>query len=254
MKQYVLLLGLLLLALGCAQQQYECPDGTMVASEDDCPAPDEPDEPTTGPEESDMTNDSGPATPEQPEETTAPISIDEEVEAMISEAEDRVNSFSYVLARPGTTERLNTYRVRGDRAVIELERLPDFKISQPFSHVYVDLADDEATGYCAAESTIWCPDGVTEHDADYDDYYMRTPYQWLTSLQTATVKGNGPQLQKRSTQEVTFTTTHGTSGTMYVLDYYNLPAKVELEDGRVFEYREISINSVSEEDVTPPSV
>ncbi len=252
-KHIALFIGFALLVTACSGgTQYVCPDGTTVSDRANCPPQDtqdetdttdqapsqQPDQEQTEPEQ-DQTD-----TPSQDEETETDteesLSIDDRTQELFDEGRDRIDSIRYKYDG-------DVYHVRGNKIKVALEQETNYKETQPYSHVYINKETGEATGVCEADDDTWCPE-TTVHDADADNYYLRTPMDWIEAVKGATYEGNGMQLQKRSTHKISFDTGE-TEGTMYLLNYYNIPAKIELPD-RTINYQEIATNSVKEEDVT----
>lgn len=251
----------------CSQgQQYECSDGTMVSDKSECPETtpeegtedmneetDQTDTQNEQPEEQTDTsdeNESSPAPQEEEEQEVDTKDIGSDVKEMISTMEEKVNSYSYVYVGPPENRPARKYYVKGNTIVVELEEKEENKKAN-MTHVYLNTETKEATASCESRDTSWCPDGAVPSSVDYEDYYIKTPYQWFTSLKTATHTGNGPSYEGRSTEIVEFAT-DSKSGEMQVLAFYSIPGKIEFDDGSTIAFRDLSVNSVSDDRVTKP--
>lgn len=261
-----LMLGILALVLaGCGQKQYVCEDGTTVQDPSQCPGQEDMEEQPAADQEQPEQEET-PAAPEDPDTTEETIeegqpaeegqevekSISSEVQGLIDSAED-VSSYSFVYSGPGLPQ--HTYYVKGDMVVVELKKATDYKLSQNFTHVYIDTSTSEAMAYCNVDDKNRCPNGIQSHGSvDMDEYYVKTPLDWLKSLQTAETLGGGPQFEQRNTVRVDFTAEDGTSGEIHALDFYGLPGRVKMDDGTVIEFKDLSIGNVADDKITPPEV
>ncbi len=240
----VLLFGLitsLLILAACGQQQQAPPEESI-------PEQEEPEEETQEPE-----NATPPAPPQQEENETEKATIDSEVKDMIKKVENNVNSFSYTYVGPPNNKPQRTYKVVGNTIKVDLPQPRDKTRAPSFTHVYLDTNTKTAVGWCEKRDLNRCPNGTVKYtDVDYDQYYKKTPYQWLKDIKSATYKGSGPQYESRATLSVEFTTEDDRSGEMRIVEFYGLPGKITLDNGDTIEFRDLSINSLDEEDVAQP--
>ncbi|MFC1648466.1 hypothetical protein ACFL1B_03320 [Nanoarchaeota archaeon] len=239
MKYAIFAICLLLVFAACTQQAQQ----EQVIDEPD--EPEAQDEPEMQPEE--------PQIEPEPEVEPEPVKeINADVQAMIDKANEKVKSLSFVYVGPPENLPVNTYTIKGDMMVVELLQATDSKLSQTFTHVY--MQGNSAKTYCNVNEMDRCPDGVKYHGiTDPAEYAVMTPMDWLDAIVTAESLGNGPMYEKQQTTKVKFTTADA-SGEMYVMDFYALPGKVILDDGSEIEFRDLSVNSVKDEDVAEPKL
>jgi len=252
----IILVVLLLIIVACSKQQYVCPNGSTVDNVADCPKPEVKVEAEEQVKEEvkevvQETTVNIPLAPE-PEVEEAVTNIDDKSQELIDKVE-KVKSFSFVYVGPPENLPKDTYYVKGNLMKVELLKATDHKLTQDFTSVYIDTDSNSAVGYCEAREISRCPEGVKVYPGlDPDDYTVKTPYQWLKSIVTGEYLGNGPQFEKKATSKIKFTTNDGVSGEMYVIDFHALPGRVVLDDGSKYEFRDLSVNSVKDADVTFP--
>ncbi|MFC1648955.1 hypothetical protein ACFL1B_05885 [Nanoarchaeota archaeon] len=244
MKPYLILM----LFLVACSTQYVCPDGSVVSDAATCPVIEaEPVVEETVPEEVPVEVE---AEEEEVVEEEPEYVIAEEVQVFMQSAPKRVQSMKFLHVGPPDFLPQDIYFVKGDKMKVEILRATDHKLSQDFTHVYLDASDKSATGYCEIIEVDRC-EALQDHSwtVDYDEFHIMTPLDWLFSIQSAEYDGGGPTFENRKTHRVKFTSEYG-SGIMSILDFYAIPALIMLDDGNRIEFRDLEVNTVTDADIT----
>ena len=234
-----LFVGLLLIA-SCVPvaKLYDCPDGTKVTNPAACPAPKQP---------------IGVNTQEQPtipKETQPPVPvkgvITDTAQALFSKF-TKVTSlqFSYVESPAVLPD--NFYYVTKDKMKITLSMKSKYDDTNWYDNVYLDLADKIGFAYC--ENKVLCkPENLNRaFNVDYSKYIIQTPFDWMARITAANLTGRSKNLESRNSIEVYFEI-NGTSGTMFVDDFFSVPLYVFFE-GKTYEFRDLMVNEVKDTDL-----
>ena len=248
---WVLILAAVLLA-GCVQQ-YVCPDGTtLVNNPSQCPPAEEPEEEPQEQvveepviEEPEIND-----TPEEPEVVEETMTLEKEVHDMITQAYKRVESYKFLYVGPPEGVPQDIYSVRGDMAKVLVMKATDHYISQPYTHIVLDMDEETARAICEATEANRCEEGFKDLGrVPYDEWKVKFPMEWLDEIEGAEYMGKGPRFEDRETEKIRFET-QDASGVMHLIKFYYIPARVILDDGTEYEYRDLSMNTLSEKDVT----
>ncbi len=254
-----IILAAIILVTGCAPiaKYYVCPDGSQVASPEQCKdatRPESAEEETGGEIE---------VTIEEPDEETAeegtaeqesaPVEkiFSEEAQALFSKA-DKAQILKYTYAETPSTLPENTYTVSRQRMKVELENRYRYSQDESYDTVYLDLESRTATGYCEHRDRAMCPEPNKEYDAEYDKYYYKTPFEWLESITSAELTGRSEQVNGRTGIEVSFSINRE-QGEMLVDSFYGVPLEMDYQDVK-YEFRNIEVNIAKQEDLTHTEV
>ncbi|MBR9692419.1 hypothetical protein GOV07_00630 [Candidatus Woesearchaeota archaeon] len=241
---------LLFFIIGCAAQSVNCPDGSTVATEADCPLPPMPDPIEDVPDVPDE-----PVAPEEPQVMDADV-------LALFERSSKVNSVSFIYTgteKVGTDEAQitkRTYTVLGDKVRVDIPVPPQYSPDTFADLVYLDLTTKTATGFCTEGKNCMTPQ---PREASYNDYKITTPIAWLGQVPTnAYIKGN-KQFDGKTQMTIIRYEKDGLYFEMLVQPHYGMPVSVgayktsNLGDMVWrYEYRDVAYNLVKEADVTPP--
>lgn len=233
----VIALALLMVACMPVAQYYVCPDGHQVLDPKNCEQPLAPEAPAS----------------EEPQEPTAtepaPIIVKEitpEAQELLDKSTKVVTvRFSYFESIDPYVEDL--YFASRDRMKIELKNKAVFTSSDSYDTVYYDFSGLNAFGYCERQSRETCPDKNKRVSLDYDDYLIKTPFDWLKSIDRAELTGKSKMIDRTPVKEISFQS-GGKSGTMFLDSFYGMPFAVNYE-GVDYEFKGLAINTGSVEDL-----
>lgn len=164
-----------------------------------------------------------------------------------------IKSYSFNLAPLPQRAGDLRYFVRGSKAKILLVRqLPMDGWSA--DTVFIDYETNTATAYCL---TLSCKKEQHKSSVEFEPYAIKLPVQWLDEVKYAT-KVKALQYNSRPNTVVTWQ-----NGALYYeayLDnYYGFPQRVAIANDKEqsdivggYEYQEMTFNTVTEADVTPP--
>lgn len=114
--------------------------------------------------------------------------------------------------------------------------------------VYVDAATKTATGYCEDNRLTHCPDPERKFPVPYENYAIKTPYQWLKEIQYG-ILSEGEKINDRMTKKISYSK-DGIVYEQWIDTYSGLPMRVRLTDSKggqsMYEFRHVNINSVTD--------
>ncbi|HLD79363.1 MAG TPA: hypothetical protein VJA18_02290 [Candidatus Nanoarchaeia archaeon] len=211
-KIFTLLLVVFFLA-GCTPTQYVCPDGSTVENVELCPKPQQPVE----------------------------LKIPPEIEEILAKTSN-VKSISYTyrrLDRP--TENVLQFWIKGPIVKRELPVQTEVYQKNEMDVVTFNIIDKTATAYC--ESKKFCIKIGEIGPVDYDQYYIKTPFEWREEIISAE-KITEEIIEKRKV----WLLKANDDVLMWVDTYYGLPLRVEVGSER-HEFEEFVFNAVKDEEV-----
>jgi hypothetical protein len=227
---YVMLVVLLFAVSACVQQTVETQ-----------PKPQEPAEANV-PSETTVTEEA-PEIQKVPEDAKEAKEISPEVKELLSKADTRIQSLQYSYNGPETGDFLYNFYVKGGN----IKYIPSYtnKVykagEDPWDTIYINKEVKTAETYCDDRT---CQIKGKISDLDYDEYYIQTPLDWLSQIESAE-KVSEEQIEKRSTWKISTN-----KGTMWIDTYYGIPMKID-SDGTVYEFQKMSFNTLKDEDVVP---
>jgi len=262
-KTLLVVLAILVLIIACAPQEAPAPaepavkaDKTVVEKEVSTPEPAAP-EAEEAPEPAAPVPAPAPEPEPKPVPTVEAKEMSAEMKDLLSKADKKVQSFSYLYADPMTEGRyLDTYNIKGSKIRVDLFPTDPYIIDDYFDTVYLDAADKSATARCEEEKR--CMSHNTDNtgkvfEASFDDFYKKTPYEWLKEVTYAEIVG--PEVvESRSATKVKIPGEAMTTY-MWLSDTYGLPLKVVIEkdDGtkETYGFKDFVMNSLKDADVVP---
>ncbi len=208
-----------------------------------------PDAPTPPPPEP-------PAAPPAPPPLQLPdVEPDEptvRVVELLGNADKRVKALEYHYRGPPDPSVVPMYTVKGSLVRIDLDPEMTISLEDFFDTVFINADTQSAVAYCRDVSHIRCPDKEKAYIVEFEDYYQKTPYQWLKML-TKPVESGEEFYQSRNVV-ILQETLDDIPTRMWVDVFYGLPLKLEQTiNGEVVRtyFDELRVYAVSEEDVTP---
>ena len=131
--------------------------------------------------------------------------------------------------------------LKGNTMKLEIPPGSDILNTMELDTVIFDIPSGKGTGYCASEK--YCITTGEMGPVDFTDYYQQTPFDWLSQI-TEAEKIVEENLQNRKVWKVLVN-----GEDFYWIDtYYGIPLRVE-NQGTVYEYDNMLFNKVSDEDL-----
>lgn len=232
----LLLIGLILVA--CAKQSEK-----QIAVETDNEKTGE--EPSTEKEE---------ITTEKPSKPTSPTGI---MVDYWSKAE-KVKNYKFLRAKLPLSKADDRYYVKDNKIKIEL-MMPQTVPEGRFNTVYLNTETKKAVGRCL--DVIMCKkENLNKpYPASYDTYIMKLPHEYLQEIYAAEKVGS-KQFDQKSVDVIRYEK-DGNYYEAYLYSYYGMPLRVawysDPERTKMisgWEFRDFAVNSVTDEDVTPPII
>ena len=238
----------LLFVAGCApvQEVFVCPDGSRVTDPDNCgPAEEaeeeEPEVIEPGPEEQEEEE---AAEEEAEEEEKIDLDISEEAQELFDKsAKADFIQYTYVISTKTLPDNIIT--ASRDEIKIDLANKVRFSKDEAFDTIYFDLQEKTAVAYC--EDRYICSTRDKPFDVEFDEYFVETPFHWLSKIDGAELTGRSQTVEKRIGVEVTFEI-NGKLGSMFVDNFFGIPLEITF-DGDEYEFRDMIINIVRQKDL-----
>ena len=123
-----------------------------------------------------------PAAPSIVKEKELSTEIEPRMKDLLTRADKKVKSFSYLLAPPPDQLGRNKWYVKGSQIRVELY---DDNYVEPeiyYDNIFIDTIKKTAVGVCVSQRTARCAKPGQEFTQDYGDTMVKTPYQWLKSI------------------------------------------------------------------------
>ncbi len=233
-KYIIILFGILLFVVSCStQEQAQQPinkENDQIGQQQQ-----EPSDIIPSDQESDAFDQ--PVEPKK-EEMTA------EVKELFSKADTKIKSLSYRYKGPETADLIYGFFVKEDKIKIIPDRgFKSVSLPEDYDTIFLDLSQETAASYCIDRQ---CAVKGKKEDLSFDEEYILTPLDWLNKVTEAKKIGE-EMMQKREVWKV-----ETNAGIMWIDTYYGVPLEVDL-DGERFIFDLMAFNTVSEEEVTPPS-
>lgn len=187
----------------------------------------------------------------------APAPVEEKkrspsLERLLKETE-RVKSYQYLYNSPPLKQSQDMVYVRGDKMRIDLMQ-SDVTLRLPYTTVFIDHKNKKAAGYCL-DNPPRCKEKGLGVVIDYNAYFHPTSIYWLELVKQYATDFQTSEIHDEKKTKGTIFEVDGVQHTVY-LDSLGMPVRAEVgAEGKqgIFNYRNLVINSVSEEYVTPPA-
>lgn len=173
---------------------------------------------------------------------TAPASS-AEVIALLGKAESKVKSIRYKYKGPETKDMFYDFFVK----VPKIKYIPDREIKsyinpEDYDTIFLDTSKKTAASYCIDKQ---CISVGKKADIEYNDYYIKTPLDWLGEIQLAE-KLSEEMLQNRNVWKL-----QTNFGLAWIDTYYGVPLQVE-NNGSRYIFSSVAYNTVLDSDVVLP--
>lgn len=185
------------------------------------------------------------------EETNKSEQIRLELGELLSKADSKVRSYSFIYAFSSTKLSGSLFYLRGNKIKIKLKDIGIYNFEDYFDTVYLNLTNKSAIGYCENTRLEACRKGVNEYVLNFDDYRIKLPTDWLIDLNAVrdTLRFLGKSIIFERNAVLL-----ESGNTLYWIDEFSgLPMRVQIRKdafSEIHDYRHLSINYLSEKDVT----
>jgi hypothetical protein len=169
------------------------------------------------------------------------------VKELLSKA-DRVKNYRYTYFGPPEEGTGIDFTYRDNILKAEYASMIYDDRNNPYNTIYLFLDSKNANAYC---EKISCASPDLEIPVNFDTHYKILPEEILASIEYAEEKGT-EFIDNKNTVILYFEDDRGYEGTISVWDYWGMPLKVIYESPESYkiEYRDMAVNSVSEEDIS----
>ena len=211
-----------------------------------------------------------PTTPEAPPTAPAPEPPQEQVTEPVTPApeptkeidsptrellakHEKVTSYSYGFGELNQRDKIN---VKGDLIRIDLSERRGKNDEERYDIVFLDVKAKTAKGTC--EASICEPKYYKTYvEAVYGAHDLeKLPLDYLGDIAYAELGKNTQLLENRKTQEVLVEMKDGSTGTMWLDEFYGFPFQIELtknDKKTTITFYDVAINNLNDADVKVPS-
>ena len=192
----------------------------------------------------------------EPEEIIEEVKVQEvntpDVQKILDRYDEKTTSYEFFYAPPPDNLARHRYFVLGDKIRIEVYE-ENYKMKGDyFDTVFLDLEKETAVAYCLKGDNILCELGAPI-EQEFIEWRIKLPHEYLAEIEHAE-KAGSETLYDRRTYTLKYTA-EGMPHSTWIDEYSGVPLRVKIGDNKEspkWEFREVGINSVLEEDVTPP--
>lgn len=176
--------------------------------------------------------------------------MSKELKNLLSLADTKVRSFSYVYTQPPRNAGGDTYYVKGDKMKIVLYDHNEWVKGEWYTTVYLDTAKKTAVGYCEDDNQIQCPDPDKQFALKYDSFVTKTNKDWLKDIPSSAKIVGKERFEQRNAYKVEFQ--EGVYTYQYFIDdFFGLPIEIRMiKDGKTdyYKFYELAGNALSDSD------
>ncbi len=189
--------------------------------------------------------------------TPAPVEVAKntpDVQAILDKADEKVTSYLFYYAPPPDNLARNKYFVKGNRVKVELYEVNFYNAEDYFDTVYLDRIKKTAIAFCENRQTSLCAKSTQAQVLPYEEYAIKLPHEYLEEVSSASKMGS-ETLYDRMSVKLKYNV-KGQEYETWVDQYSGLPMRVKVgleKEAPKFEFRELAINSLFDEDVTAPA-
>jgi hypothetical protein len=254
-KILIILLVIALMACGAEQETPTPPVDTTPEPVDTTPDPVPVD---TTPEPVDTTPDPVDTTPEPEPEPE----YDRFIADLMDKGRTKIKSMQYEYVTDKLMIPGDIYFVRGDKIKVKLQRPLELRDRDNyFDAVFVDVNDNEARAFCM---DVWdkndCLEMYKEFSITAGKYIHDSPIDWLERIPPTAKREGTQQWDKRDTMRGIYDAEEEGYQWVVLMDKtYGVPIYIQRVTGEAesrvewYEFHSFFVNSVLEEDVTPPN-
>jgi len=215
---------------------YVCADGKQVVDATQCPTvyPPQGEEnvpPTTTP--------TGAETP--PETPTGEVIPESVLNTFINTS--KVTTLKYFYFESPDNNLADVYYASRDKMKRNLTSKTRFTAADLYDTVYLDLKAKTAVGYCERQTKEVCPDKNKMYAADFNKYYIKTPFDWIAEMKWANTTTRSKQIENQfPALEVNFEI-NSQIGSLFMYSNKGIPLEI-MFNGKTYAYRSLEIDVV----------
>jgi hypothetical protein len=183
------------------------------------------------------------------QQETIILEMNSSTKELLSKSKSKVKNFAYFYFGPPDPAHGISFTYKGDilKVVYTTKKYDDNK--NPYDTVYLNMAAKTATAYC--ESISNCDNRDSAIEVSYADNYRIMPTEIIDSIKFAEQTGV-EQIDNKKAIKLSFEDTKGNKGYIYIWEFNGMPLIVEYTGPKSskIEYRDMTVNSVEDADVT----
>ena len=178
---------------------------------------------------------------------------------VLSKADLKVKTFSYVYREPPYNQGSDRYVIMGDKIRIQLGE-DNLNLVTGVSDIFLNTKTKQAAGYCFKRDSFLCKETAdTKFVLKYADFYKPTSYDWMKKIVEAQFIGS-EQIDGKTAVSLSVhlldQPSDWKSVKFFIDDFYGLPIKIviETDQGKTLTYNfdKHDVNSYSDSDLIPP--
>jgi len=195
------------------------------------------------------TDDSVPPSPLGPQQEEEAMT--EELREILSKADDTITSYSFLYALPPSDISGSMIYIKGNKMKIKLKETSVYGGVNYLDTIYVDFDAKTANGYCEDSRINACANRSKKTVLDYEEYRIKTPYQWLKEIPVARKFANVIVWDRNA--DVLEHIDGNITYTYWIDEFSGIPVKINIikrgEEPIYYEFRHLSINYLKDSDV-----
>ena len=180
---------------------------------------------------------------------------DPKVKRLIAKVDAKVTSYAFYFQTSANWNLIrDQYFVREDKMKVKLFEVNFYNRKHYFDTVYLDMTSKTGYAYCEARQERRCLDQNREFIVEYNDFIIKTPYEWAKEIPYDAVWTGTEQIDNRAADVVEYDRPDSTIVRIKLDAYSGLPREVWIFRGDVenllerYAFRDFSINSVKASD------
>jgi len=184
---------------------------------------------------------------DEPEEEV----LTEEIKTILGRADDIVTSYSYLYALPPSDVSGSMIYIKGNKMKIALRETSVYGFQDYIDTIYVDFTAKTALGYCEDARIQACMNKSKKTVLDFNQYNIKTPYQWLKEIPVAKQFANVIVWDRNA--DVLEHIEGDTRYTYWIDSFSGIPVKIIINtpgEHIINEFRYLSVNYLNDEDVS----
>ena len=185
---------------------------------------------------------------DEPEEEV----LTEEIKTILGRADDIVTSYSYLYALPPSDVSGGMVYIKGSKMKIKLKETSVYGYQDYIDTIYVDFTAKTASGYCEDSRIQACANKSKKTVLDFNQYNIKTPYQWLKEILIAKKVANVIVWDRNA--DVLEHMEGDIRYTYWIDSFSGIPVKIIIntpnKESVMNEFRHLSVNYLDDEDVS----
>lgn len=159
---------------------------------------------------------------------------------------EKIKSYHYQYNEPPNNQGTNIYYVKEDKIRVDITQ-SDITLRNKYTSVFLNTKEKTAVGICKLDE-LRCPDGEVQVDVDYDQYYRKTPIDWMNDVGVGEFT-SGQTIDQKITKVYVFEK-GGDEYKYYIDEYSGMPMKI-VKGSDIWNFKELGANDFQEDYVTP---